>query len=52
MPGPCRPTALIIPCAVGWSRGAGLPSQAKAASDLVTIAPIDARSNDEASSTP
>ncbi len=52
MPGPCRPTAFSMPCAVGWSRGAGLPSHANAASDLVTTAPTDARSKAPASSTP
>ncbi len=52
MPGPCNPTALSMPCAVGCKRGAGLPSHANAASDLVTSAPIDARSNAPASSTP
>ena len=34
------------------SAGAGLPSHAKAASDLVTTAPTDARSKDPANSTP
>ena len=34
-PGPCSPTALSMPCAVGWSRGAGLPAHSKAASDFV-----------------
>ena len=36
-PGPCSPTALIIPTPVGCSRGAGLPAHSNAASDLTTM---------------
>ena len=44
MPGPCRPTALIIPSGVAWTRGARWPGHSKIAIDLVTTPPIDERS--------
>ena len=43
-PGPCSPTALSIPRAVGCRRGAGLPAHSYAASDLTTTAPSADRS--------
>ena len=43
-PDPCRPTALIIPCAIGCTRGAGLPAHASALNDFTTTAPSVERS--------
>jgi len=43
-PGPWSPTALSIPAVVGCRRGAGFPSQGKAASDFTTTAPRPDRS--------
>ena len=52
MPGPCSPTAFIMPWRVGWTLGAGFPGHSYGASDLVTIAPIDDRSKNGESSVP
>jgi len=44
MPGPCRPTALIIPAPAGCTRGDGLPAHSNAANDFTTTAPSADRS--------
>ncbi len=49
-PGPCRPTALIIPAGVGCTRGDAFPAQGCALKDLTTIAPSSDVSKYEPSS--
>ena len=43
-PGPWRPTLLIIPAGVSWTRGAALPAHGSGDSDFTTTAPMRDRS--------